>query len=436
MMKPLYFFLILFAAGCGGVLFLASGAVDEQPTVRPHHELSFDNVKRVKQLVRQHAPRYMRFRQVRRVRISQKDLNLLLDYGLSQGLDTDRAAADIALSPALVSLTASLRIPPTPMGEYLNLELGIGIGKNRPDIAFVRAGDLKIPGGLIRPLIPVVGRRILDGETLGLIEETLNGIRSVSVSGNTLNLVYDWNPDALAALSENGKSRLLPLAHQERLVDYTNQITRVLAVLNPNGPRPLSLARVLRPLFLYASSQPGAPATENTALLQALALYCLGKDPAHLVGTDLKTKIAPRRRAGFTLLGRRDLAKHFLVSAGLGVSAGSRLSHFAGLAKEVDDAGRGSGFSFADLAADKAGVRMGELAAGSPGQAARLQQAMSRLDGEADFMPGIGRLPEGIPEGEFKKRFRDLDSETYGLIEGEIRQRIDRCRAYRESAEG
>jgi len=159
-------------------------------------------------------------------------------------------------------------------------------------------------------------------------------------------------------------------------------------------------------------------------------LYSLGENLGYLVNSDLLKEVNPQRRVRLTLHGRTDLTKHFLVSAGLAVSAGTRLSNFAGLAKEVEDADRGSGFSFADLAADRAGVRLGDLATASLNQANRLQSQMAQATSEAWFMPKITRLPEGIMELEFKKRYTDLDSRAYGVIDKEINRRLDACRVY------
>ncbi|MBU1697468.1 MAG: hypothetical protein KKD21_10565, partial [Proteobacteria bacterium] len=60
---------------------------------------------------------------------------------------------------------------------------------------------------------------------------------------------------------------------------------------------------------------------------------------------------------------------------GFAVSAGSQLANFIGLAKEVEDAD--GGFGFADLAADKAGVKMGRLAIAGQNQALLFQDRMT-----------------------------------------------------------
>jgi hypothetical protein len=96
----------------------------------------------------------------------------------------------------------------------------------------------------------------------------------------------------------------------------------------------------------------------------------------------------------------------------------------------LDDSRGGSGFSFADLAADRAGVRFAEMAIGSSQQAKLLQQRMGGNFKETDFMPRIDNLPEGIQELEFKRRYKDLDSETYRMVEAEIELRIVACQIY------
>jgi uncharacterized protein YfiM (DUF2279 family) len=69
------------------------------------------------------------------------------------------------------------------------------------------------------------------------------------------------------------------------------------------------------------------------------------------------------------LLGRYDSAQHFVISAALAAWAGEPAANAIGVYKEIDDSRRGSGFSFADLAADRAGTRFGEVLAWRPGNA-------------------------------------------------------------------
>ena len=78
-----------------------------------------------------------------------------------------------------------------------------------------------------------------------------------------------------------------------------------------------------------------------------------------------------------------------------------------------------------------AGVKMGQNAIRSAARAKTLQQRMSKSIAENDFMPRIDKLPEGIMELQFKRKYKDLDSSAYSMIDREIKNRITRCSVYR-----
>ncbi len=408
-------------------------AIEKTPAVGESPELSFDNVKRVEQLIRQYKPRYMRFKQVRRISVLEDDLNLMVNYGVSQLTSRNFIYPQIFLSDPMVYVRATVKIPPTPLGEYVNPELALKFTHDRPDIAYLGLGKVNIPGWIIKPLASFLGTRFLSPEIYDQLIKNLDAIRSVSIRQKRLSLIYEWDPESLAKLHESGKTLLVSPEHQAGLILYTNELSSIAAIVKEHQVKPISLSRVIRSLFQLAADQSrisADPVMENRALLQALTIYCLGESLEHLVNEDRLKEVKPRVDMTLSLNGRDDLAKHFLVSAGLAVSAGSKLSQFVGLAKEVDDSAGGSGFSFADLAADRAGVRLGELAVDSPEQASRIQQKMAAVKKESEFMPKIDHLPEGIMELQFKKQYTDLDSAAYLLIEDEISRRIENCTAY------
>jgi hypothetical protein len=93
-----------------------------------------------------------------------------------------------------------------------------------------------------------------------------------------------------------------------------------------------------------------------------------------------------------SIYGRADFAKHFFVSAHLTVVLGGSAARSAGLAKEVLDANGGSGFSFADMMANRAGIVFAE----------KLLSCEITLEDLADsytsdkFMPNVDGLTEGL----------------------------------------
>jgi hypothetical protein len=132
-----------------------------------------------------------------------------------------------------------------------------------------------------------------------------------------------------------------------------------------------------------------------------------------------------------TLAERGDFAQHFSVSAALAAVAGTPLSNAVGLYKEIDDSRGGSGFSFADLAADRAGTHFGERAVASARSALQMQERVTIGLVEADFMPPARDLPEGLSEAEFKRRYGSVDSPRYREVAERIEQRLGALALYR-----
>ena len=131
----------------------------------------------------------------------------------------------------------------------------------------------------------------------------------------------------------------------------------------------------------------GDAQAENRAVIAVVAFYVNGKGLAAIVPAA-KDWPRPSPRT-VTLKGRTDSPQHFTVSAALAANAGGTAVDAIGLYREVDDSRRGSGFSFADIAADRAGTVFGEFATRSPDSARRLQQRVAAGVRESDLMPEL-----------------------------------------------
>jgi len=186
---------------------------------------------------------------------------------------------------------------------------------------------------------------------------------------------------------------------------------------------------LMTPLFQLASERGGDPVAENRAAIVVLAFYANGKGLAAIVPAARDwPRPRPRR---VTLAGRADSTQHFTVSAALAANAGVPLSDAIGLYKEVDDSRGGSGFSFNDLAADRAGTRFGEAAVASHEGALKLQRQASAGLRERDLMPAVNDLPELMAEAEFKRRFGGIGAPAYQRMMDDIERRIAGLPLYR-----
>jgi hypothetical protein len=286
-------------------------------------------------------------------------------------------------------------------------------------------GRLTISGWLLDPVLQFLHVRMQDYSDE--YRAVIQAIGEVRVSEEQVVVVYQWQPQLVARLKSRSYDLLFSAADKVRVLAYYAELNRI---AGEQASRRVALQEVFPPLFELAglrSDQQGDPQAENRAMLLTLGMYLMGIDADRFNDVPRESW---HRRMYLTVLNRYDLAQHFVVSAALTVSAGSGLANAIGLFKELDDSRKGTGFSFDDLLADRAGVRLAELATGTDRQARLLQQRMSGQLSEADFMPAIDNLPPSIMELEFKQTYRDLDSEKYRMVDDEIEQRIMRCSIY------
>ena len=138
-----------------------------------------------------------------------------------------------------------------------------------------------------------------------------------------------------------------------------------------------------------------------------------------------------RPPSGVTLGGRWDLMAHFVYSAGITLATQQGIGIAAGEFKELLDSGNGgSGFSFADLAADRAGVHFVTAAISSESSARHLQQGIVADNSEAAFFPDVTGLVEGLSEEQFRQQYGSTQSESYRNQLDLIDQRIARLPVY------
>jgi hypothetical protein len=244
-------------------------------------------------------------------------------------------------------------------------------------------------------------------------------VRRATFLPRQLALTYTWPGSLRQAFGQS----LLPADEQARLQAYANQLAAVAQAL-PAGYKSVSVAQVLPPLFALArqrSTDAASAARENRSALVALALVAYGPGLSAMVPASVP--VARGRPLVFSLAGRKDTPQHYLISAALAAEGGGPLSDAIGLYKEVADSRGGSGFSFHDLAADRAGTRLGGLALRQP---QLLQSRLAAGLNEAQLLPPMDDLPESMAEAEFQRRFGGVGAPAYQAKLADIEARLDR----------
>ncbi len=178
----------------------------------------------------------------------------------------------------------------------------------------------------------------------------------------------------------------------------------------------------------------GKALQHNRAAILALGIAVGHERLARLTGMDLEAGLVRQAAAageGATLRGRPDWAKHYALSAALAVLGHPLVSDAGGLMKEQLDAlTRGSGFSFGDLAADRAGVRFATAATGSEAAAEAIQIRLRSGFKVDDFFPPIAGLPENLTVEQFRRDYGSVGSRRYREMTAEIEARLDRCAGF------
>jgi hypothetical protein len=342
----------------------------------------------------------------------------------------------VHITPQAISGFFTLNIASNPLGKYVNLKTIITPSSNGLSIKQVSIGSINIPGNLAVLLVEFVLNRAIADDVFGT--RLLNAINSIEVNKSSIILTYSSVPGLRNAI-ESTKDRYKALRDDLALLSDP-ALVRIYYqhICNFNssnyGIGQESVGHYLDAAFTFAKKRSGvskAPVEENKAALLALAIYLGSYRFDTVIGAlDKETlaKCQPQDRK-ILLANRSDLRLHFIFSAALKIISDSEISFVIGEFKELLDTQRGgSGFSFADLAADRAGIRFAELALDKKGSL-RVQKIAPQLRQEERFFPSIIDLPEGIPQSLFDKH-GGIESEYYKKHLTEIDKRINAIELY------
>ena len=386
-------------------------ALQNRPLVSEAARLTPEDIARAKQVLQAHDPRKSAGHGPRTITVDEADLALAVNY---LGGRLGAGAARVVLRPGVATLQASLEAPPNPLGRYVNIDATFRETQSVPRLERLKVGRLPLPGFVADYLQRETLRHLTATDAEDLAARI---VQSARIGDRRLTVTYRWS-DETAALA---RSALVSPEDQQRLRAYQERLADAVSAAPPS----LSLAKLMPPLFGLALERGahGDQLRENRAVIVVLALYAIGQPLERIVPAAAGWR-KPAGRA-VTLAGREDFPKHFLVSAALAAEAGNPLADAIGVYKEVEDARRGSGFSFNDIGANRAGARFGEVASHSAPRARELARAIAAGAAERDFMPDVSDLPEFMPEAEFKRRFGGLDSPAYEKVIEMIDRRIE-----------
>lgn len=413
-----------------GPLTLAPMVFEAAPRVAGDAKIEVEDVERLKTVLEQNDPRDLRAGETRRIELSQRDINIGVEYILARLPLVTGAAARTELAAGHATVEATVPTPGNPLGEYCNVSMRLRPAERGVAVEALRVGRVPVPGWLLRSALAFADGRARAVAGYREASDVARAISEVDFQPGRVAFVMQWQGDLARRVERHGRELVLPEEERVRLQAHYEELARILGNRVKDGD---TLLNLLRPMFSYAaerSEDGNDPAQENKAAMVAMAIHAAAapEDLGRLFGDEEARRLPPLKGIEVTLDGRADLAKHFLVSAALSAAANDVIADVMGVFKEVQDSRGGSGFSFADLAADRAGIRFGQLGVRSP---AALQQRVAAVAEEGELMPSVEDLPEGMQEPDFIRRFSDRDSEAYAQVVAEIEARLDRCALFR-----
>jgi len=367
----------------------------------------------------------------RRIRLSGDELNRLIAAGLSRVSSASKARLKIEAGQADAAL--SLALPGRGKPRFLNIQVRgaarIDDGELSLQADRLSVGRLPIPSVILRLFAPQVASTIRHDRDL---RDIVGSIASARITGDAVETVFkpgECNNTFLPAVA-------LAISGKPNLSGPTREYVRHLVEGSEDLPEgEIRFAELLRRAFALARqrSLEGDPILENRSALVALAILLGHERVESVVGPvldDRLRELAAHRLQGITLRGREDWTKHFYVSAAMALIACEQTSDRIGILKEVLDAeDGGSGFSFGDLAANRAGIRLARASTYNFETARSLQDRLA-VEFPIDVVfPEVADLPENLGSEEFQAKFGGVDGEAYRDVVAEIDRRLSKCPA-------
>ena len=421
--------LLLVAAGVVGLVFLA---VEDTPLSFDAAQVTSDEKRRLVELFRKQRSGQVNGVVTRSLHLTERDADALLAWGLSLG--SAERKAKMQLGEGDGALLASARVPsPLSDASYINFQgaaqCEVAAGRLRLRLEQIQVGRASVPQFVLRLLSPFLVSAVSNDPQLGRI---LASVESLQIEPGILEVVYRKETFAqVPALLERLGNKPNVLTSTTAQIDYLLSIADRI----PKGEE--RFGALMEAAFAKAQERSSTfnPALENRAAIYALAVLVGHHRVADLVGLSIDQELARKVRRGVrpvSIRGRADWSRHYFLSAALAQLSVEAVSDAMGLLKEEMDAGEGgSGFSFSDLLADRAGTLF-SLAATRDEPSARLMQDRLKSGFHVkDYFPPAADLPEGIPDDELQSRYGGVDGPGYRQLVQDIEDRLSRCAALR-----
>jgi hypothetical protein len=421
--------IVIVLGGIVGTLVL----VDDHPVVQQVDKPTTQSLKLAKQTLKQINHALKTSGGHKQITLKQHQLTAI--FALVSDIFNNISARQNSAGNSLM-ISASIRLPDNPFGGYININSMILDDYADTELGRTAIGKLSISNQQAIALLTSIVKWRAGDE---FKQPSGDWVEDISVKQG--DLFVRFNPalnteGLLVNLKSKGRETLDVFVPTERFAsvqvyyDYLVSSTRLVRDSKISVSQFEYIKLVLekaRQRSDFSNAQ-----DENISALLALGLFVGDSDLQRAINGITRVDHLVGYRNKVVLANRHDLNLHFIYSAILTILSNQGITVSIGEIKEVSDSGAGgSGFSFVDLAADRAGVKFAEFATGSLETARILQQNIQQIQTESGVFPGIDVLQEGLTEAQFKQAYQDRASAEYKAVIAEIDRRIAGLEVYR-----
>lgn len=429
-MKRLLIILFLLGVGLG---VLTAYSIDDAPTISQSVRLSQSQLVRIEHFIRANNPEDIKAGKITQTRINQPDLNLLMSYILQRmevnipSFEKRRVGGLVALNENNAKIQFSIGLSEYGSEKFLNVSAGFSTD-NKDDVFTYKLNTLSI--GEIT--VPSIVANFLAHKTHEKLKENFDeydlvsqSIKNLEVGNQNLTVKYYFDKKVVENIQRKLTARVIPENLRQALIAQSNQ----LAYSSQRLELQPSINELFKPMFALAQERSivNDPIIENKAVFIVLGSYSINKSITKYFDEKNQYAIRPYK---IYLNKRHDLSKHFLVSAAISSMVDKALAKTIGLKKEEGDSDGGSGFSFVDMAANYAGIRLASFAIENETQARQVQYYLAEVKLENEYMPSTDKLAEGIFRTDLGSSFKS--SEQYMKTEALIIERIQQLSIYKK----
>lgn len=425
MLKKLLYTIVLFIAVLTALLVtLVYLSIDDFALVNASGPLTEEDTVRMREIISANNPKAIISGNSKKITLNAGQTNQLINYGTAHFMPAMNAK--VIFENGRFYLKSSYRLPENPVGKFINLSAIVKIKYAKHfDVQQLKIGNISVPVAVIKIAEPLVLQTA--NQYYGSAIQLWENIKRIDLYDSKVTVHYRLSRSDLKEITNIASNILVNDQTRERMFAYASELEKI---VNGFSNRKQSVAPLITRMFSFAAFRTqmnNQAVEENRIALLTLGAYMVGKSPVKYISDK---PFNQPKKINFTLMGRHDLAQHFLVSAGINSMSDSAWSKAIGLDKELKDSDGGSGFSFADLMADIAGNKLADKAL-TDATAIDLQTKLKVMMSEQEIMGDISDLPEGLTENEFRMEFGTTSSEEYIRMVREIERRLFNCTLYR-----